>query len=245
VNLGKREKKEFSEEVKLKCLLWSYRHCCLCGKACGTDIEIAHVNRRERAEENQDNAIPLCYNCHAETGRYNKEHPRGNKYRYEELRRRREQIYEQYTRRLVPPIHYEVTQIIAALPTGIEERRLPDVGFNVVHLGDALPVRVKVENKVLLGERDLGMLKGPYGGETRWNLNPRGGIRGHFSLPQETVESDERIQVNIRVTIIDEYGREHRLLPLGWVYKRDRNSWYLEPAVDPSAFPQKYPPLSP
>ena len=97
-----RRKKDFSEDIKLKCLLWSSRHCCACDTACGLDIEIAHID--PKGGEDFDNAIPVCYYCHAQIGRYNKEHPRGNKYRIKELKKRREQIYEKYTRHLVPPL---------------------------------------------------------------------------------------------------------------------------------------------
>ena len=72
---------DFCEEDKTKCLLWCSRHCCLCGKACGTNIEIAHViPKGQDGSDDIDNAIPLCFDCHSEIGRYNKEHPRGNKY---------------------------------------------------------------------------------------------------------------------------------------------------------------------
>ena len=101
-------KDDFSEEDKIKCLLWCNRHCCLCGKACGTDIEIAHIIERAKENSNDiDNAIPLCYECHSEIGKYNKKHPKGNKYRPKELKARRDQIYEGQTRYLVPPIHFE------------------------------------------------------------------------------------------------------------------------------------------
>ena len=219
---------DFTEDVKLKCLLWSDRHCCLCGKACGTDIEIAHIDPKERGGKNIDNAIPLCYDCHAKIGRYNIEHPKGNKYRPSELRARREQIYERYTRHLVPPIDFRVTQFIVG---GVKQRKLPDVGFNITHLGDSHPVKVKVEARVKLGEKDLGMLKGHYGGKKLWNLNPRFTIFGHVNIPKRAAESDERLEIDVTVTIIDEYEREHRLLPMGWVYMRDNNSWFIEPSV--------------
>ena len=218
----------FTEGVKLRCLLWSDRHCCLCGKACGTDIEVAHIDPKEKGGKNIDNAIPLCYDCHAEIGRYNIEHPRGSKYRPSELKARREQIYERYTRHLVPPIMFRVTQVIAG---GTQKRKLPDVGFNISHLGDSHLIKVKVEARVKLGEKDLGMLKGHYGGEKLWNLNPRFTIFGHVNIPKQAAESDERLEIDVTVTIIDEYEREHRLLPMGWVYMRDSNSWFIEPSV--------------
>lgn len=218
----------FSEDVKLKCLLWSDRHCCLCGKQCGVDIEIAHIDSEEKGGDNIDNAIPLCYDCHAKIGRYRREHPKGNKYRPKELKARREQIYERYTRHLVPPIDFQVTQRIR---NSERRRRLPDVGFNLIHLGDSLPVKVRVEAKVTLGDKDLGMLSGHYGGEKLWNLNPRSVFFGHRQLPKEVVESDERLEIDLTITIIDAYGREHRLLPVGYVYVRDGNYWFGEPSV--------------
>lgn len=37
-----RRKYAFDEADKLKALLWCDRHCCLCGKAAGIGIEVAH-----------------------------------------------------------------------------------------------------------------------------------------------------------------------------------------------------------
>jgi hypothetical protein len=221
--------KRFTEEVKQKCLLWSDRHCCLCDKACGTDIEIAHID--PKGENGIGNAIPLCYDCHAEIGRYNKEHPRGNKYRPNELKTRREQIYERYTRHLVPPLLYGITQAIRNNPKNL--RLLPDVGFNITHLGDSIPVRVKVEARVFLGARDLGLVQSAipyYSGETIWNLNPRLTFYGHFSVPDECAESDERLGIEVTVIVIDPYEREHNLLPICYRYVRKENYWYLDPA---------------
>ena len=218
---------DFSENDKIKCLLWCDRHCCLCGKACGTNIEIHHIiPKGEGGSGDIDNAIPLCFDCHSEVGRYNAEHAIGTKYKPKELKARREQIYEEYTRHLVPPILFNITQ---DLPNG-QKRHLPDVGLNIDHLGDSLPVKVSVAVQVFLGDKDLGIVKTPqYTGERLWNLNPRFGVRGHFSVPDEVVESNEHLELKVKVTVIDQYERKHQLLPLGWVYMGDRNSWYLEP----------------
>ena len=100
----------FSDEAKKKVLLWSDRHCCLCEKSCGVDIVVAHLNEPE--DNSLDNAIPLCYDCHGKIGRYNPDHPIGTKYKIEELKTRREQIYEKYTSHLVPPINLKLGKII-------------------------------------------------------------------------------------------------------------------------------------
>src|SRR4030042_1579077 len=139
---------DFNEADKIRCLLWCNRHCCLCGKPCGTNIEIAHIIQKgkEGSSNNIDNAIPLCFDCHSEIGRYNAEHPKGNKYRPKELKARRDQIYEEYTRHLVPPINYLITQDIG----NKTKRELPDIGFNIQHLGDSLPVMVLVNISIFL-----------------------------------------------------------------------------------------------
>src|SRR3989344_1525412 len=105
-------KPKFKSDVKIKCLLWCDRHCCLCRKNCGPDIELAHINRKltDQTLNEIDNAIPLCYECHAKVGHYNIEEPKGNKYTASELRSRREQVYEEFTRHLVPLINIQVTQ---------------------------------------------------------------------------------------------------------------------------------------
>src|SRR5881628_40520 len=57
-----RRANDFDEADKLKALLWCDRHCCLCGKATGTGIEVAHLDPKR---SDLDNAIPLCFDCHA------------------------------------------------------------------------------------------------------------------------------------------------------------------------------------
>jgi HNH endonuclease len=216
---------DFSEADKIKCLLWSDRHCCLCGKACGVDIEVAHIDERNKPGSSDiDNAIPLCYDCHGKIGRYNKNHPRGNKYRKEELKARRDQIYDQYTQHLVPLLAFGPTQELA-----IGARMLPHVGFNISHRGVSIPVQVLVEAHVFLGEEDLGIIEGHYGGKKTWNLNPGFTIMGFFPVPNKVVQSQEELFIEFTVTIVDMYQRWHRLLPMRWAYIRDQNAWSLEP----------------
>jgi hypothetical protein len=40
-----------------------------------------------------DNCVPLCFDCHAEAGHYNSQHPKGTKYSSSELLRHRESWY--------------------------------------------------------------------------------------------------------------------------------------------------------
>jgi hypothetical protein len=71
------------------------RHCCLCRKQCGTNIEAAHIVDEAAGGSNDDqNGIPLCFDCHQEIGAYRDSHPKGNKFTPNELRSRRDKVYE-------------------------------------------------------------------------------------------------------------------------------------------------------
>jgi HNH endonuclease len=85
----------FDVSVKTAMFTHCNRHCCLCRKQCGLNIEAAHiVDEAVGGSNDEDNGIPLCFDCHQEIGSYNDKHPRGNKFRPEELRARRDQVYK-------------------------------------------------------------------------------------------------------------------------------------------------------
>ena len=221
--------KQFSEDVKLKCLLWSARHCCVCDKVCGLDIEIAHID--PTGGEVFENAIPVCYEHHAQIGRYNIEHPRGNKYRIKELKKRREQIYEKYTRHLVPPLLFYLAPRMG--DPRHSQLRLPRVGFVIENHGGFLPARFKVNVRVFLGSEDIGQIVNPrkpyYSGGIIWNLNPGHTFFGNFGVHKKCVNSSEDLKIEVQVTVIDQYGRSHPLLPSCYNYVRDKGYWFTEP----------------
>jgi hypothetical protein len=49
------------------------------------------VTKADGGSDSIDNAIPVCFECHAEIHSYNDKHPRGRKFRPEELRGHKEQ----------------------------------------------------------------------------------------------------------------------------------------------------------
>jgi hypothetical protein len=217
--------KDFSEKIKLKCLLWSDRHCCVCGKPRGLDLEVHHIE--PEGGNNLDNAIPVCYDCHATLGRYVDSHPRGNKPRIEEIKKRRDQIYERYTRKLIPGI----------LPVihprfGEKTCQFPNVGFSVSCVGRFIPVKARIVVKTFLGDKKLDQIdqteKPYYSGGIIWNLNPGLVSHGWFTLPSECVNSTE-VKLEINISVIDPFEREHELLPLCFTYVHDKDYWYLEP----------------
>jgi hypothetical protein len=222
---------EFKEEDRIKVLLWSNRHCCLCEKACGTNIVIHHIKQEGNNLSDIDNAIPLCFDCHGTINSYNPAHPLGTDYKIKEIKTRREQVYENYTRHLVPPINFEITQTIREDYT--LQRAFPNVGFNISHQGIGfLPVNALVELKHILEGKDLGLIEdsvGYYSGKTEWNLNPTTTVYGNFTSPAECANSDSDLKIEVRVTVIDQYRRPHRYLPHAWTYVRKDNYWFLEP----------------
>lgn len=221
---------DFREDDKIKILLWCYRHCCLCGEPCGTNIVIHHIEQEGENLSDIENAIPLCSNCHQKIGSYNPKHSVGTKYKVKEIKARRDQIYEKFTRHLTPPIQFEITQVIRNIRRF--NRKFPDVGFNLSHLGDSLPVRVKVEVKIILDEEFVAFVKdkhGYYSGRAFWNLNPQTIIFGHFNVPKQYLDGKKDLKIEVRITIIDQYDREHKYLPQCWTYVEKDNYWFLEP----------------
>jgi len=81
------EKTAFSQEVKERAMIACGRACSVCHKFCGVNMEVHHIEGGEGVFEN---AIPLCFDCHAEVGHYNNKHPKGVKYSPAELRHHRD-----------------------------------------------------------------------------------------------------------------------------------------------------------
>ena len=212
-------------------LLWCARHCCLCGKQCDVNIEVAHLPGEEESSD-ISNAIPLCFDCHGRVGQYNPKHPKGTKYKKEELKARRDQIYDQYTSNRVPPI---LPQILLH-PDG-----LPTVGFRITNHSNYLSAKAKIIATVFLGGRQLGVVDdkhGYYCGITPWHLNPRTRVDGNFSIPIECKRSNETLRIQLDVTVIDVYERHHEQLSQCFTYVRESKDsdgnatppfWFLEP----------------
>ncbi len=94
----------FPRKVAEDLLVACQRHCCLCHKPCGVKIEVHHIVPVERGgDDSANNAIALCFDCHAEVEHYNTKHPRGRRYTASELRQRRDHHLELVRSRLGPP----------------------------------------------------------------------------------------------------------------------------------------------
>ena len=85
----------FSSQVKEKTYIASARRCCVCKKFKGRNIEVHHIEpKADGGPDTFENAIPLCFDCHAEAGHYNPKHPKGASYSPKELRAHRDAWYK-------------------------------------------------------------------------------------------------------------------------------------------------------
>lgn len=85
----------FSPEIKIWALVAAARHCCVCHKYKSVKVEVHHiVHQNQGGSDNFDNAIALCFDCHADAGHYNPKHPRGTRFSPKELRAQRDKWYE-------------------------------------------------------------------------------------------------------------------------------------------------------
>lgn len=84
----------FSEKVKRDAMVACGRSCCICHKFCGVKMEVHHIIAQyEGGSDEFDNAIPLCFDCHAEVKAYNEKHPKGIKFSPSELKTHRDNWY--------------------------------------------------------------------------------------------------------------------------------------------------------
>jgi hypothetical protein len=82
----------FPKSIREEALVKSRRSCCVCHTFGGRNIEVHHIIQKAQGGLNTlDNAIALCFICHAEAGHYNPNHPKGTKYSPSELRRHRDE----------------------------------------------------------------------------------------------------------------------------------------------------------
>jgi hypothetical protein len=83
----------FSRAVRTALLVKAGRRCCLCARYCASKIEVHHIIPEPQGANDEDNGVPLCFDCHAEVGAYNDAHPRGTKLTPAELRLHRDRLF--------------------------------------------------------------------------------------------------------------------------------------------------------
>jgi len=84
----------FPREMRERALVAAARHCCVCQRYKGVNVEVHHiVPKTEGGDDGIDNAIVLCFDCHADAGHYNPKHPKGTRFSSNELRKHRDTWY--------------------------------------------------------------------------------------------------------------------------------------------------------
>lgn len=210
----------FPSELREKVLLWCDRRCCICKRGCDLLIEVHHIVPESKGGSNdEDNAIPLCFDCHAKV-HFNDSQPIGTKYKADELKKRRNQVYDECTRHLAPILSYRV----------IQDREPPQASFQIRHTGNAPWVKAKVNLEIFLdGKLADNPNCGLYSGTAFWHLNPGEGVDGLFTISTTSKLDRADVRVGINIEIFDMYDHLHGLLPISYVLQPESWEWYLDP----------------
>jgi len=112
----------FSEKVQHDALVACGRRCCICHNFCGTKIELHHIKRKaDGGDDTFDNCIPLCFNCHADMGKADAQHPKGKHYSERELKKHRNNWYKQVANLDIEPISTEEINKILEMDNNFEK----------------------------------------------------------------------------------------------------------------------------
>ena len=85
----------FSQKIRQEIFVLSARHCCVCHKSKGVKLEIHHIAPQQQGGSNTiENAISLCFDCHADAGHYFAGHPKGSIFSPKELLRHKEEWFK-------------------------------------------------------------------------------------------------------------------------------------------------------
>jgi hypothetical protein len=84
----------FPKIVREEIFVKSARHCCVCHRYRGVKVEIHHIlPKMKGGKDTFENAISLCFDCHADAGHYSPDHPKGSKFSTEELLKHKEEWF--------------------------------------------------------------------------------------------------------------------------------------------------------
>jgi len=127
----------FDADTKERMFIQGHRICCLCYKQCGSNIEAAHIEAA--GGDDFENGIPVCLDCHQEIGAYDDKHPKGNKFRPNELRSRRDLVYDLVQRGEIAKAVVSFQHIAVAPGTkGFLVPILPSPGESIITQDDVL-----------------------------------------------------------------------------------------------------------
>lgn len=150
----------FSRKIIEECMVKSARCCCVCHKQKGLNIEVHHIIPKAKGgQDTEDNAIALCFDCHADAGHYNPKHPRGTKLSPNELKRHKENWYGKVelqikcnsiaiSGNIIVGENNKTTSIIETLVSELCAELLNDENFNkqyMIRHGSAYGVGKKID----------------------------------------------------------------------------------------------------
>jgi hypothetical protein len=103
----------FSAEIKQEVLVKSARHCCVCHNFKGLNIEVHHIQpKAQGGEDTFENAIALCFDCHADAGHYFAGHPKGLKLSRGELIKHKEEWFSLVKSNNIKPPSHSFVEIV-------------------------------------------------------------------------------------------------------------------------------------
>ena len=154
----------FPPEIKEFALVNSRRCCCVCHEFSGRNVNVHHIVQEADGGPNiLDNAIVLCFKCHAEAGHYNNHHPLGTKYSPSELRKHRDSWWkycESYNKNLRPDdIKDNPTSPLHAQDLEIVEKEIGTIWSNWLNMPE-ITEKVRFEGK-FIGKTHTEDINGP------------------------------------------------------------------------------------
>jgi len=198
------------------------------------NIEIHHIDG-DRSNNDIENLIPLCFDCHGELTRYGTEHKKGLKYRYLEIKTRRDQIYEMHTLRYLRNVDIKISNYMHHVkdPNGKPIRRKwGDVSCTVQPMSQDLPIQMRLRVVPYQNETKLDTwLDDLYSGGALWNLNPGHVVFRHFGLPITQESKPFIFRIEILWSIVDVLQKEHRMLPFSYVWSDPDGDWWFDPRI--------------
>jgi hypothetical protein len=106
----------FSQKIKEEVLVLSARHCCVCHKSKGVKLEVHHIIPKQQGGlDTIENAICLCFDCHADAGHYFAGHPKGIKFSPNELLKHKEAWFKIVREHKILPAIKSITGNISKL----------------------------------------------------------------------------------------------------------------------------------
>jgi len=166
--------------------------------------------------------------CHGELEKYNPQHPVGTKYRFIEIKTRRNQIYDKFT---LPYVRQAEISISKYTVSG-HLREIGDTSCTVRTLSQDLPIKLRIKMIPYHNNQKLNIGLGElYEGKAVWNINPSQIVFGHFRLPIATTVDPFYFSLEIFWSIIDILEREHTMLPFSFVWNNPDDDWWYDPRV--------------